>query len=174
MQNLASLPDSGWLDILARLPANLDLNQLARDTKAIQRLRGSTDAADLLRLGLARGPGGKSLRETAAWAGLCGIAEITAPSLSDRLHASVAFFSALTTHLLAAGRPPTPAFWRGRCLHLCDASSLSDARADPGHGGARRGGTGRGGLRCRRPGWRPAPRPGRDPLRRACKSRRYC
>ena len=23
MQNLASLPDSGWLDILARLPANL-------------------------------------------------------------------------------------------------------------------------------------------------------
>ena len=125
MQNLASPPDSGWLDILARLPANLDLNQLARDTKAIQRLRGITDAADLLRLGLARGPGGKSLRETAAWAGLCGIAEITAPSLSDRLHASVAFFSALTTHLLAAGRPPTPALWRGRCLHLCDASSLS-------------------------------------------------
>jgi Transposase DDE domain len=107
------------------LPADLDLNQLARDTKAIQRLRGITDAKDLLRLGLARGPGGKSLKETAAWAGLCGIAEITAPSLSDRLHASVAFFSALTTHLLVAGRPPTPAIWRGRCLHLCDASSLS-------------------------------------------------
>lgn len=125
MQNGASPIDDGWLEILSRLPADLDLNRLARDTKAIQRLRGITDAADLLRLGLARGPGGKSLKETAAWAGLCGIADITAPSLLDRLHASVAFFSALTTHLLAAGRPPTPAIWHGRCLHLCDASSLS-------------------------------------------------
>jgi hypothetical protein len=126
MQNLASPLDSGWFDILSRLPADLDLNHLARDTKAIQRLRGITDAADLLRLGLARGPGGKTLKQTAAWAGLCGIAEITAPSLSDRLHGAVAFFSAVTTHLLAAGRPPTPAIWRGRCLRLCDASSLSE------------------------------------------------
>jgi hypothetical protein len=118
--------DSGWLDILSRLPDDLDLNQLARDNKAIQRLRGITDAGDLLRLALARGPGGRTLKQTAAWAGLCGIAEITAPSLSDRLHGSVAFFSALTSHLLAAGRPPTPAIWHGRCLHLCDASSLSE------------------------------------------------
>jgi Transposase DDE domain len=125
MQNLASSMDAGWFDILSRLPPDLDLNRLARDNKAIQRRRGITDAADLLRLGLARGPGGKSLKETAAWSGLCGIAEITAPSLSDRLHGSVAFFSALTSHLLIAGRPPTPTLWRGRCLHLCDASSLS-------------------------------------------------
>src|SRR3978361_1767340 len=125
MQNLASSMDAGWFDILSRLPPDLDLNRRARDTKALQRLRGITDAADLLRLGLARGPGGKSLKETAAWSGLCGIAEITAPLLSDRLHGSVAFFSALTSHLLIAGRPPTPALWRGRCLHVCDASSLS-------------------------------------------------
>jgi hypothetical protein len=69
MQNLAS-PDSAWLDILSRLPSDLDLNQLARDTGAIQRLRGITDAADLLRLGLTRGPGGKTLKQTAAWAKL--------------------------------------------------------------------------------------------------------
>jgi len=125
MQDLAS-PDPGWLDTLLRLPSDLDLNQLARDTGAIQRYRGITDAKDLLRLALARGPGGKTLKQTAAWSGLCGIAEITAPSLSDRLHGSVAFFSALTSHLLAAGRPPTPALWHGRCLHLCDASSLSE------------------------------------------------
>jgi hypothetical protein len=50
MQNLALALDSGWFDILSRLPADLDLNQLARDNKAIQRLRGITDAADLLRL----------------------------------------------------------------------------------------------------------------------------
>ncbi len=125
MQNLASPSDSDWLDIVSRLPPDLDLNQLARETRAIQRFRGITDAADLLRLGLARGPGGKSLKQTAAWAYMSGIAELSAPSLSDRLHQSVAFFAALTSRLLAAGRPAKPTVWRGRCLHLCDASSLS-------------------------------------------------
>lgn len=70
MQNLASPPVSAWLDILSRLPSDLNLNQLARDTGAIQRYRGITDAADLLRLGLIRGPGGKTLKQTAAWAKL--------------------------------------------------------------------------------------------------------
>ncbi len=125
MQTLASRPDSDWLDILSRLPADLDLNRLARDTLAIQRLRGITDAADLLRLGLVRGPGGKTLVQTAAWASMNGIAELSAPSLSDRLHQSVGFFSALTSQLLAAGRCTTPTIWHGRCLHLCDGSSLS-------------------------------------------------
>jgi hypothetical protein len=90
MQNLASPLDSDWLDILSRLPPDLDLNQLARDTLAIQRVRGIADAVDLLRLGLARGPGGKTLKQTAAWAYMSGIAELSAPSLSDRLHQSVA------------------------------------------------------------------------------------
>lgn len=125
MQNVASPPDSDWLDLLSRLPPDLDLNQLARETFAIQRLRGITDATDLLRLGLARGPGGKSLKQTVAWAYISGIAEISAPSLSDRLHQSVSFFAALTSRLLAGDRPIKPALWRGRCLHLCDASSLS-------------------------------------------------
>jgi hypothetical protein len=125
MQNLASPPDSDWLDLLSRLPPDLDLNQLARETLAIQRLRGITDAADLLRLGLARGPGGKSLKQTVAWAYISGIAELSAPSLSDRLHQSVAFFAAVTSRLLAAERPIQPAVWRGRCMHLCDASTLS-------------------------------------------------
>jgi len=125
MQTLASRPDSDWLDILSRLPADLDLNRLARDTLAIQRLRGITDAADLLRLGLARGPGRKTLKQTAAWAAMNGIADLSAPSLSDRLHHSVAFFSAVTSRLLAAGRSATPTLWHGRCLHLCDGSSLS-------------------------------------------------
>jgi hypothetical protein len=60
MQNLAS-PDAAWVDLLSRLPPDLDLNQFARDTGAIRRYRGITDAADLLRLGLTRGPGGKTL-----------------------------------------------------------------------------------------------------------------
>jgi len=70
MQNLASPPDSDWLDILSRLPPDLDLNRLARETLVIQRLRGISDAADLLRLAPARGPGGKTLKQTVAWAKL--------------------------------------------------------------------------------------------------------
>jgi hypothetical protein len=124
MQNLAS-PDSARLDILSCLPSDLDLNQLSRDTGAIQRMRGITDAADLLRLGLTCGPGGKTLKQTAAWARMSGVAEISAPSLSDRLHQSVSFFSALTSRLLAADRPAKPSLWHGRCLHLCDGSALS-------------------------------------------------
>jgi hypothetical protein len=125
MQNVASPLDSDWLDVLSRLPPGLDLNQLARDTLAIQRSRGIADAEALLRLGLARGPGGKTLKQTVAWAFMSGIAELSAPSLSDRLHQSVDFFAALTGRLLGADRPATPALWHGRCLHLCDGSSLS-------------------------------------------------
>ncbi len=125
MQNLASPLDSDWLNIRSRLPPDLDLNQLARDTSAIQRMRGITDAEDLLRLGLARGPGGKTLKQTTAWAYMSGIAELSAPSLSDRLHQSVGFFAALTGRLLQVGRSAKPAVWRGRCMHLCDASTLS-------------------------------------------------
>ena len=130
MQDLAS-PDSGWLDILSRLPSELDLNQLARETGAIQRYRGITDARDLLRLGLTRGPGGKSLKQTAAWAFMSGVAELSAPSLADRLHQSVNFFAELTGQLLGAGRPAKPSLWHGRCLHLCDATTLSQ-RASKG------------------------------------------
>lgn len=124
MQSL-TCPDSAWLDILSRLPSDLDLNQLAHDTGAIQRARAITDAADLLRLGLTRGPGGKTLKQTVAWAYMSGVAEISAPSLSDRLHQSVDFFAALTGRLIAAKQPATPALWRGRHLHLCDGSTLS-------------------------------------------------
>lgn len=125
MQNLASPTDSGWLDIMSRLPADLDLDQLARETKAIQRLRGIGGAADLLRLGMVRGPGGMTLQKTVAWARLSGVAELSAPSLSDRLHQSAGFFAEIVSRLLAARPPPVTSPWHGRCLHLCDSSSIS-------------------------------------------------
>ena len=68
MQNTASLPTDQFEELLRRLPAALDLDSLARQTKAIERRRALDSGADLLRLALARGPGGLSLSETAAWA----------------------------------------------------------------------------------------------------------
>lgn len=125
MYNATSPGDSDWEAILAGLPSDLDLDLLARETKAIQRVRAIPDAVTLLRLALMHGPGGRTLKQTSAWADISGVAEISAPSLSDRLHQSVSFFDALTARLLAARAPARPTPWHGRCLHLCDASSLS-------------------------------------------------
>src|SRR5216684_1853371 len=85
-----------WSELSTRLPSDLDLDELALSTKAIQRHRqdGVADGATLLRLSLARGPGGKSLQETAVWAHLNGV----------------------------AGKP---SLWAGRCLRIADGSSLS-------------------------------------------------
>jgi hypothetical protein len=116
-----------WSELSARLPADLDLDELARSSRAIQRQRcehGINDGASLLRLSLARGPGGMSLQETAAWAHLNGVAEVVAQSLNERLHRATSFLALLTHHLLA-GRRLRSRLWSGRCLRIADGSSLS-------------------------------------------------
>jgi hypothetical protein len=108
---------------LGRLPPDLDLEALGRETKALQRRRGVRSATDLLRLALAWGPGGYSLQQVAAWAGELGIAEITDEALIQRLHGTGDFLEAVTKHLLM---PETLApCWHGRVLRVCDSTSLS-------------------------------------------------
>ena len=116
-----------WSELSTRLPADLDLDELARSTQAIQRCRGDgvRDGATLLQLSLARGPGGKSLQETAVWAHLNGLAELTSQSLNERLHGSVAFLAAITDRLLAGRTAGRALLWSGRCLRVADGSSLS-------------------------------------------------
>ena len=125
MPNTASPSDSGWHDILARLPADLDLDLLARETKALRRCRGVSDGSDLLRLGLARGPGGMSLAQAAAWASSNGIGEFSGEALNKRLHRSVTFFTGIVRRLLDARAPAKASLWNGRCLRMHDSSSLS-------------------------------------------------
>ena len=72
MRNIASLPADQFSDLLGRLPSDLDLDDLARQTKAIERKRKLETGTGLLRLALARGPGGLSLSATAAWATMIG------------------------------------------------------------------------------------------------------
>ena len=76
MQQTASFP-ADWFDaLLVRLPSDLDLDALARETKAIERKRVLESGANLLRLSLARGPGGLSLSQTASWASLLGFSRV--------------------------------------------------------------------------------------------------
>ena len=116
-----------WSALAARFPADLDLDRLAWDSKAIQRRRGNgiVDGSTLLRLCLARGPGGKTLQETAVWAHLNGIAELTGQSLNERLHRSTDFLASVTDRLLKGRSSGRPSLWAGRCLRIADSSSLS-------------------------------------------------
>jgi hypothetical protein len=101
---------------LARLPPDLDLEALGRETQAFRRPRGVRSATDLLRLALAWGPGGYSLQRVVAWAGAQGIADLTDEVLTQRPHATVPFLEAVTSHLL---RPTTPVpCWQGRVLRI--------------------------------------------------------
>jgi len=58
MQNAASLSADQFDAVLRRLPPDLDLDALARQTKAIERKRVLESGSNLLRRSLARGPGG--------------------------------------------------------------------------------------------------------------------
>jgi hypothetical protein len=65
VQDAASVLTDQFAELLGRLPAGVDLDGLALEAKAIQRKRAVVDGASLLRIALARGLGGLSLRQTA-------------------------------------------------------------------------------------------------------------
>ena len=96
----SSPPLEDWMGRILDLLGDLDLEESARSTKALLRRRGVRSVHALLHLALARGPGGLSLRQTAAWAHLAGVADITDASLNDRLHHSCDFLSAIVEAML--------------------------------------------------------------------------
>jgi hypothetical protein len=131
MHHIASLPAEQFLDVLHRLPADLDLDALALRTKAIERQRKVADGASLLRLALARGPGGLSLSETAAWASMIGLAEMSDPGIKFRLDKAAGFLEEVVASQLAAISAGASLRWAGRFLRAADGSSISQ-RASSG------------------------------------------
>src|SRR5882724_4448168 len=125
MQSTASVPTDQFSDLLRRLPGGLDLDTLARETKAIQRDRKIGGGANLLRLALARGPGGFSLRQSSGWVSLLEIAELSNPGVHYRLKQAVAFLAALAARLLAAKAPGARLRWPGRTLRPADGTCVS-------------------------------------------------
>jgi hypothetical protein len=125
MQDAASVLSDQFSGLLARLPAGLDLDRLALETKAIQRKREVVDGASLLRIALARGPGGLSLRQTSAWASMLGIADLSNPGIKYRLNQATEFLAVLVERLLAAKAPGAELRWPGRSLRLADGTCVS-------------------------------------------------
>lgn len=129
MPDPASPLTDQFASLLARMPADLDLDRLALEHKAIQRCRKIKSGDVLLRLALAHGPGGFSLRDAAGWAGVMGLAEITNPSLKYRLDAAGDFLAAVVASLLAARASSKSLHWPGRTLRVADGSSISLPRS---------------------------------------------
>ena len=125
MQIAPLLTNDSWSSLLGKLPEGIDLDELARETKAFRRRRGIPDAATLLRLALMVGPGGLSLRGASGWAQLQGIANLTDPSLSNRLQGSADFLREIVARLLATKASGPNQRWPGRCLRLADGTSLT-------------------------------------------------
>src|ERR1700750_262475 len=116
MEDAASVLTDRFPEVLGRLPGDLDLDDLALETKAIQRRREVVDGATLLRIALARGARGLSLRPTAGLASMQGIAELSNPGVKYRLDQATDFLALLVERLLAAKVPGPELRWPDRTL----------------------------------------------------------
>ncbi|HVX62819.1 MAG TPA: IS4 family transposase, partial [Pirellulales bacterium] len=126
MHNRASTrPADQFAELLGRLPSGLDLDALARQTCAIQRRRALCDGGTLLRLALARGPGGLSLKQTAAWAELIGLAHMSDPAIKYRLDKAVPFLKSIMDALLTAHADARTLHWPGRILRAVDGTHVN-------------------------------------------------
>jgi Transposase DDE domain len=125
MQNPASLSADQFSELLRRLPADIDLDALARQTKAIERKRKVESGGNLLRLSLAHGPGGLSLSETAAWATMLGLASMSDPGVKYRLDKAVGFLQGVLASQLAAKSGSAGVRWAGRILRAADGTCIS-------------------------------------------------
>lgn len=111
-----------WPYVLSLLPA--DLAQSAVALAAFRRRREVRSAADLLRLALVYALGDLSLRQTAAWASLAGVAELSDVALLKRLRGASDWLGHLVLQFLSERGLTTdvPALR----VRVVDASSLAE------------------------------------------------
>jgi hypothetical protein len=130
---LVSLQEQDWPGVVDRIGRVIDLDASARQCGALQRARKIRSASDLLRLALAYGPGGQSLRQTAAWAELQDVASLSDVALMERLQKASAWLGEVAGALLAqrqAAEPASPEAAAGLRIQVVDGSVISG----PGRG----------------------------------------
>src|ERR1700756_5032524 len=119
-----------WPEVSARLPANFDLEVTARSCGALTRVREIKNAATLLRLALAYGGLGMSLRETCAWAEARGIARPAGPSLPERVCKAAPWLGDILAALIAEQAGMPAGRWAGYRLRALDGTSICEPGAD--------------------------------------------
>jgi Transposase DDE domain len=119
-----------WPEVSAHFPAKFDLEATARSRGAFTRKREIKNAETLLRLALAYGGCGMSLRETCAWAEAGGIASLSDPSLIERLCKAAPWLGDLVAALIAEQTKVPAGRWGGYRLRALDGTSICQPGAD--------------------------------------------
>ena len=119
-----------WPEVSARFPAGFDLDATARSRGAFTRTRKIKNAETLLRLALAYGGLGMSLRETCAWAEAGEIASLSGPSLLDRLCKAAPWLGDIVAELIAEQTKMPAGRWAGYRLRALDGTSICQPGAD--------------------------------------------
>src|SRR5882762_11102292 len=119
-----------WPEVSARLPADFDLDATARLRGAFTRAREIKKAETLLRLALAYGGLGMSLRETCVWAEAGGIARLADPSLLERLCKAAPWLGDIAAALIAEQTKVPARRWAGYRLRALDGTSICEPGAD--------------------------------------------
>lgn len=130
---ILSIQERDWPAVVDRISEAIDLEATVRSCGVIRRCRSVRSGSDLLRLALAYGPGGKSLRQTAAWAELQQVASLSDVALMYRLRDAADWLGEVAGRLLAQRQASAaPVMERlGLRLRVADASIISA----PGKGG---------------------------------------
>src|SRR5215210_1502615 len=125
--------DAQWPGLVGAVSAATDLETTARASGALVRRRAIRSAEMLLRLALAYGPGGLSLRAAAAWAGASGLADLSDTAVMKRLRQAAPWLGEVAGALLrrAAAVPPTPGPLPGRRLRVADGSMITGPGGAP-------------------------------------------
>ena len=123
----ASQLDGGWRQLLSRLGSTEELEASAKASGALIRRREIKSAEDLLRLGLAYGPCGMSLRGVAAWAQTIGLGELSDVAALNRLRGSAVWLQEIVGGLLAR-RLSGSSVAEGRIIRLVDGTPVSSSR----------------------------------------------
>src|SRR3979490_2042376 len=119
-----------WPEVSAHFPSDFDLEATARSRGAFTRARVIKNAETLLRLALAYGGCGMSLRETCAWAEAAGIASLRDPSLLVRLAKAAPWLGDIVTALIAQQAKVPAERGAGYRLRALDGTLICEPGAD--------------------------------------------
>ena len=115
--------DREWAALVTFLPGDLDASSF--ESGALVRRREVRSASELMRLAMAYSVGGRSLRETVAWAHEAGVAHLSDVALLKRLKASSKWLGGVLGCMLAERCRDLSARCPGLRVRLLDATTVS-------------------------------------------------
>jgi hypothetical protein len=121
----ARLGGDSWAEVADRLSCGRDLTEWARSFGAIARSRKIKDGQSLLRLALAYGGCGKSLKQTCLWAADQGIADLSDEALLKRLAKAGDWLGDIVETMLGGTGAGVAVPELARPLRLVDGTTVS-------------------------------------------------